>query len=119
MDTKILLENGTNELEILEFIVDGNYYGINVAKVKEIIGYLEPTPIPNAHPSIEGVFMPRDRMITAIDLMNCLQRGQMEKKTIGVELEAIPKDVDMMGDDKAEFLGLLCMDAEGNKKPVF
>ena len=24
MDTKILLENGTNELEILEFIVDGN-----------------------------------------------------------------------------------------------
>ena len=26
MDTKILLENGTNELEILEFIVDGNSY---------------------------------------------------------------------------------------------
>ena len=45
-------------------------------------------------------------------------RGQMEKKTIGVELEAIPKDVDMMGDDKAEFLGLLCMDAEGNKISV-
>lgn len=78
MDTKILLENGTNELEVLEFIVDGNHYGINVAKVKEIIGYMTPTPIPNSHPSIEGVFMPRDRMITAIDLKNCLQRGQME-----------------------------------------
>ncbi|MBR6664922.1 MAG: chemotaxis protein CheV [Lachnospiraceae bacterium] len=76
MDTKILLENGTNELEILEFIVDGNSYGINVAKIKEIIRYLEPTPIPNAHPSVEGVFMPRDTMITAIDLKNCLQRGQ-------------------------------------------
>lgn len=76
MDTKILLENGTNELEILEFIVDGNSYGINVAKIKEIIRYLEPTPIPNAHPSVEGVFMPRDTMITAIDLQNCLQRGQ-------------------------------------------
>ncbi len=45
-------------------------------------------------------------------------RGQMGKKTIGVELEAIPKDVDMMGDDKAEFLGFLCMDAEGNKISV-
>lgn len=78
MDTKILLENGTNELEVLEFIVDGNHYGINVAKVKEIINYMTPTPIPNSHPSIEGVFMPRDRMITAIDLKNCLQRGQME-----------------------------------------
>ena len=34
MDTKILLENGTNELEILEFTLAGNSYGINVAKIK-------------------------------------------------------------------------------------
>lgn len=75
MDTKILLENGTNELEILEFKLDGNAYGINVAKIREIINYEEVTPVPNAHPSIEGIFMPRDVMITAIDLKNCLQRG--------------------------------------------
>lgn len=75
MDTKILLENGTNELEILEFMLDGNSYGINVAKIREIINYTPITPVPNAHPSIEGIFMPRDTMITAIDLKNCLQRG--------------------------------------------
>ena len=75
MDTKILLENGTNELEVLEFALDGNAYGINVAKIKEIITYQPVTPVPNAHPSIEGIFMPRDTMITAIDLKNCLQRG--------------------------------------------
>ena len=75
MDTKILLENGTNELEILEFKLDGNAYGINVAKIREIINYMDVTPVPNAHPSIEGIFMPRDIMITAIDLKNCLQRG--------------------------------------------
>lgn len=75
MDTKILLENGTNELEVLEFRLDGNAYGINVAKIKEIINYQEVTPVPNSHPSIEGIFMPRDTMITAIDLKNCLQRG--------------------------------------------
>ena len=75
MDTKILLENGTNELEVLEFKLDGNAYGINVAKIKEIITYEPVTPVPNAHPSIEGIFMPRDTMITAIDLKNCLQRG--------------------------------------------
>ncbi len=75
MDTKILLENGTNELEVLEFKLDGNAYGINVAKIKEIITYEDVTPVPNAHPSIEGIFMPRDAMITAIDLKNCLQRG--------------------------------------------
>jgi len=80
MDTKILLENGTNELEILEFTLDGNSYGINVAKIREIITYQPVTPVPNSHPSIEGIFMPRDRMITAIDLKNCLGRGETDKK---------------------------------------
>ena len=79
MDTEILLENGTNELEVLEFELDGNAYGINVAKIKEIIPYQKVTPVPNSHPSIEGIFMPRDTMITAIDLKNCLQRGVSEE----------------------------------------
>ena len=80
MDTKILLENGTNELEVLEFTLGNNSYGINVAKIKEIIVYEPVTPVPNAHPSIEGIFMPRDVMITAIDLKNCLGRGESEPK---------------------------------------
>lgn len=78
MDTKILLENGTNELEILEFTLGNNSYGINVAKIREIITYQAVTPVPNSHPSIEGIFMPRDVMITAIDLKNCLGRGVSE-----------------------------------------
>lgn len=78
MDSKILMESGTNELEVLEFNVCGNSYGINVAKIKEIIPYQPVTPVPNSHPSIEGIFMPRDIMITAIDLRNCLQRGTSE-----------------------------------------
>ena len=75
-DNRILLENGTNELMILEFTLGNNHYGINVAKIRTIMKYEPVTPIPNAHPSIEGVFMPRDTMITAIDLMNCLGRGE-------------------------------------------
>lgn len=78
METKILLENGTNELEILEFTLGNNSYGINVAKIREIITYEPITPVPNSHPSIEGIFMPRDIMITAIDLKNCLGRGVSE-----------------------------------------
>ena len=68
MDTGILLESGTNELELLEFCIGTNYYGINVAKVREILPYKDPTPIPNAHPCIEGIFMPRDEIITIVDL---------------------------------------------------
>ena len=76
MESKILLENGTNEIEVLEFTIAGNSYGINVAKIREIINYQPVTSVPNSHPSIEGIFMPRDTMITAIDLSNCLQRGE-------------------------------------------
>ena len=68
METNILLENGTNELEVLEFTIGSNHYGINVAKVREIINYQSVTPVPNSHPDIEGIFMPRDKMITVINL---------------------------------------------------
>ncbi len=79
METNILLENGTNELEILEFKLGHDSYGINVAKIKEIIPFQTVTPVPNSHPSIEGIFMPRDIMITAINLKNCLQRGDQDE----------------------------------------
>ncbi len=79
MDTNILLENGTNELEVLEFTLAGNHYGINVAKIREILPYQPVTPIPNAHPSVEGIFMPRDTMITVIDLRSCLGIPNMEE----------------------------------------
>ena len=72
MDTNILLENGTNELEVLEFKLGNNHYGINVAKIRELLTYQPVTPIPNADASVEGIFMPRDTMITVINLKNCL-----------------------------------------------
>jgi len=79
MDTKILLENGTNELEVLEFTLAGNHYGINVAKIREILTYQPVTPIPNAHPCVEGIFMPRDTMISVINLRGCLGLPDNEK----------------------------------------
>ena len=80
MDTNILLESGTNELEILEFTLEDNHYGINVAKIREILQYSKVTPVPNTHQSVEGIFMPRDTMITVINLKKCLGLGEQEKK---------------------------------------
>jgi two-component system chemotaxis response regulator CheV len=64
----ILLETGTNELEIMEFTVAGQLFGINVAKVKEIMMSSPVVPMQKAHPVIEGIFKPRDQVITVIDL---------------------------------------------------
>ena len=80
MDTNILLESGTNELEILEFVVDGHNYGINVAKIREIISYTELTPIPNAHPFVEGAFSTRGETITVVNLAKCLGMNECEEK---------------------------------------
>lgn len=71
-NTGILLESGTNELELLEFIVGDQHYGINVAKIRELCPYQTPTPVPNSHEFIEGIFMPRDMLITVIDLSKAL-----------------------------------------------
>ena len=53
MDTNILLESGTNELEVLEFTLGNNHYGINFAKIREILTYQPVTPVPNSHPSVD------------------------------------------------------------------
>jgi two-component system, chemotaxis family, chemotaxis protein CheV len=67
-NTDILLELGTNELEIMEFKIGDNYFGINVAKVVEIMKYVEITPMANSNPYVEGIFKPRNEIITVIDL---------------------------------------------------
>lgn len=79
MPTDILLESGTNELEVLEFEVDGNAYGINVAKINEILPYQKPTFVPNVHPCIEGIFMPRDQIVSIINLARYLHLEEQEE----------------------------------------
>ena len=69
---EILLEVGNNELEIMEFLIDGRSFGINVAKVLEIMKYEEVTPVPQSHPFIEGIFKPRNQIITVLDLASYL-----------------------------------------------
>ena len=76
MDTKILLESGTNELQLLEYTVGNNSYGINIAKVSEIMTDQEITPVPNGPDVVEGVFIPRDKLISVIDLHKVLHVPQ-------------------------------------------
>lgn len=89
--TNILLEAGTNELEVVEFYLDEmtppldedpvsengvpnlkpyrGYYGVNVAKVLEIIRMPKVTEMPEVqHPSVRGAFNLRSRIIPLVDL---------------------------------------------------
>ncbi len=71
-DKGILLETGTNELEIVEFGVGKNKFGINVIKVKEIINPVQITTIPHAHPNVEGIMELRGEVLPVVNLANAL-----------------------------------------------
>lgn len=68
----ILLETGTNEFEIVEFAVGDVNYGINVAKVREVINVVPVTKMPNCHPYVDGVFTLRGRLMPLVNLPRCL-----------------------------------------------
>ena len=74
----ILLESGTNEIEVMKFTVMGEFYGINVAKVPEIIMSEKVKPMPHANPAVEGIFKPRDELITVINLAKYLTGNDRE-----------------------------------------
>ena len=79
MDTNILLESGTNELELLEFEVGDSSFGINISKVIEIMINQEVTPVPNSPEEVEGVFIPRDKLISVIDLHKVVKKPNVNQ----------------------------------------
>ena len=58
------------------FFVDGSLFGIEVEKVHEVTSIVEITPVPLAPPMVRGLINLRGRIVTAIDLRRCLQRGE-------------------------------------------
>lgn len=107
MSTNILLESGTNELEVVEFYLDESlmpdeaklegltaqaagpgqthnyrgYYGVNVAKVLEIIRMPRITELPEVqHDSVLGAFNLRSRIIPLVDLVAWLGKKHVEAK---------------------------------------
>ena len=116
--TNILLEAGTNELEVVEFYLEEftppsadapqldengepvpakpyrGYYGVNVAKVLEIIRMPKVTALPEVqHPSVLGAFNLRSRIIPLVDLAMWLGKTHPAKeeqpKTIVTEFNNV------------------------------
>ncbi|HDQ40170.1 MAG TPA: chemotaxis signal transduction protein CheV [Desulfonatronum sp.] len=87
--TNILLEVGTNELEVVEFSLDehiqgqdspySGHYAVNVAKVLEIIRMPTITELPQvSHPAVLGAFNLRSSIIPLVDLSVWLGKTKAE-----------------------------------------
>jgi len=89
--SNILLEVGTNELEVITFYLEWidpvtkmrhkNTYGINAAKVKELVAYPENiTELANSASYVKGAFLLRNNVISLIDLCNWFSYQSEEKE---------------------------------------
>lgn len=65
----------------MEFTVGGELFGINIAKIREIMRAQETKRMPNSHNFVEGIFKQRGEVITVIDLAKCLNIERSENKS--------------------------------------
>lgn len=81
MKSNILLEAGTGELEIVEFLIGAKHYAINVIKIKEIININSDklTKLPDSHKAIAGVILNRKEILTVVDLGYVIEGKKSEK----------------------------------------
>ncbi|MCC8194101.1 MAG: chemotaxis protein [Deltaproteobacteria bacterium] len=121
--TNILLDAGTNELEVVEFYLDEEgyrgHYGVNVAKVLEIIREQPVTAMPQMrHPAVLGAFPHRDgRVVPLVDLALYLGKKRevsQEPKIIVTEFNNIITGFLVSGVNRIHRLSWQEVEAPGN-----
>lgn len=121
--TNILLETGTNELEIVEFYVNQNgyegHYGLNVAKVVEIGRRQNVTAMPEMrHPAVLGAFSHRNgRIVPLIDMARYLGSAPItneDAKVIVTEFNTVCTGFLVSGVNRIYRLSWTDVEAPGN-----
>lgn len=82
---EILLEAGTNEVEILVFRLGDRTFGVNVAKVREVIQVVPSIDVPHKHPSVVGFIEVREHVMTLIDLARHLGLRDVAAEEAGID----------------------------------
>lgn len=108
----ILLESGTNEVEILEFIIEGQGFGVNVAKTQAIEQF-DPenlTTMPMAPSNLAGMLLFRGRTLPLLDL-----GAELGIRSPGCWKQADPTDggLDAQADDQNDQKIVLVMEFNG------
>ncbi|MDA3731345.1 chemotaxis protein [Niameybacter massiliensis] len=84
--SNILLDTGTGELEIMEFVVENRLYAINVLKLKGIIQIKDIVPMPQSSSEIRGISNIRGQMVPIIDLKVVLHKKPIEELNRAIAL---------------------------------
>jgi two-component system chemotaxis response regulator CheV len=99
-DSEILLESGTNEMNLMEILVRGQSYGINVLKIKEVMVFdkskVTGLPEDQSHPSIVGMYRFRDMVLPLIDLAKEVKKDGMDEVDPNRQVVLIAEFNDML-----------------------
>ena len=117
-DTTIVEDTDIYDREgkYLTFTLDEEEYGIGIIKIKEIIGMMAVTSVPQTPEFVKGVINLRGKVIPVVDLrlrfgLNAIDYtertciivveidGYSEKVTIGVVVDAVSEVMNIKGDD--------------------
>jgi two-component system chemotaxis response regulator CheV len=72
-DEKILTEVGTNEWQVVVFLLGNQYFAINVDKTREILRWPGARDVPQTHQAMKGITTIRGEVIPLIDLRAYLE----------------------------------------------
>jgi two-component system chemotaxis response regulator CheV len=86
--TNIYLESASNDFQMIGFVLGGQCFGVNAAKIKGIVEYKKTslTPLPKKHSSILGMYTYREQTFPLIDLHKHLevkpQKTEYDRKIV-------------------------------------
>ncbi|MGL4875852.1 MAG: chemotaxis protein CheW [Clostridium sp.] len=73
-----------NNLKVLIFGLNGEYFATDIGQVERIIGYERPTKVPEAPDFVEGVIKHEEKIVPIINMNKkfCIQENKEENKKI-------------------------------------
>lgn len=90
-------EEGSNQLELLTFMLAGESYAVEIEKIVEIISPKEATRVPNAGKTILGIISLRGTIVTLLDLRRLLGHGARDEEPSDARIVVVENRGDHSG----------------------
>lgn len=99
-----LAQSDEDVSKFLTFVLDKEEYGVGILTVREIIGFMEITPVPQTPDFVKGVINLRGQVIPVINLRQKfgLDEGEITDETCVIVVEA-----EVQGEDEKVQMGVI------------
>jgi purine-binding chemotaxis protein CheW len=108
----VATKNAVEEGKFLTFVLSKEEYGVEILKVREIMGIMEITPVPQTSDYMKGVINLRGRVIPIIDLRlkfampevehtkeTCIIVAEVGATQVGAIVDSVSEVTDIKGED--------------------